>query len=72
MDYVKRKCIIDDLKKYVPDSNEDDFIEVCEWINEEGYDININDNKRISLSFDEFEGIKHLISCLTHESDKFE
>lgn len=71
MEYKKKKCIIDNLKKYVHDSNEYDFIEVSEWINGEGYDININDNKKISLSFDEFEGIKHLISCLTHETDKF-
>ena len=72
MEYVKKKCIIDDLKKYVPSCNEDDFIEISEWISGEGYDININDNKRISLSFEEFEGIKHIISCLEHEGDKFE
>jgi hypothetical protein len=71
MDYVKKKCIIDNLKKYSHQSNENEFIEVSEWVNGEGYDININDTKRISLSFDEFEAVKHLISCLINETDKF-
>ena len=71
MDYVKKKCIIDNLKKYSPQSDENEFIEVSEWVNGEGYDININDNKRISLSYDEYSAVTHLISCLQNERDKF-
>lgn len=71
MDFLKKKCIIDNLKKYSPQSNENEYIEVSEWSNGEGYDININDNKRISLSFDEYSAVTHLISCLQNERDKF-
>lgn len=36
-----------------------------------GGDIDINGEKHISIGFDEFEAIKHLISCLTYETNKF-
>lgn len=72
MQFIKKKCIIDNLKKYSPQSSEHEFIEISEWANGEGYDININDNKRISLSFDEYTAVTHVISCLNNEEDKFE
>ena len=71
MEYKKKKCIIDNLNKYSISSDEDGFIEISEWSSGEGYDININDIKRISVSFDEFEAIKHIISCLKYEENKF-
>lgn len=44
-------------------ADESDFVEVCEWKNGMGYDININDT-HISFTHGEFEAIKYLIECL--------
>ena len=44
-----------------------DFIEVTEWSNGEGWDVQINDDKHFSLHDTEFEMLKKLIKKL----DKF-
>ena len=47
-----RKSISDDLSKYKYLAKPDEFIEVTEWSNSEGWDITIND-KQFSLHEDE-------------------
>ena len=42
---------------------DDEFIEVCEWKNGEGYDIAINDT-HISLTHGELEAINYLVTQL--------
>ena len=42
-------------------SGENDFIEVCEWKNGEGYDIYIND-RQYSFTHGELEAINYLIA----------
>ena len=51
---------------YLNDSwhKEHDFMEVTEWSNKEGYDIQINDNKSFSLHFTELKALKKLIKEL--------
>lgn len=71
MEYFNAKTIIDDLKKYDLAKAQGSYIQITQWVYGEGWDIDINGEKHISISFDEFEAIKHLISCLTHETDKF-
>lgn len=55
-----RKSISADLNRFDYLAKENDFIEVTEWHNGEGWDININDTK-ISLTDGELKAINHLI-----------
>lgn len=71
MEYHNTKTIIDKLKKYNSNRTQADYIQITQWVNGERWDIDINGEKHISINFDEFEAIKHLISCLTYETDKF-
>jgi hypothetical protein len=43
---------------------EHDFIEVTEWTNREGWDIQISDTKSFSLHFTEYAALKKLIKFL--------
>lgn len=43
---------------------EHDFIEVTEWANGEGWDIQISDAKSFSLHFTEYKQLKKLIKFL--------
>lgn len=58
-----RKSIFSDLKDYCPFSKGDDFIEVTEWSNGEGFDVKISSfNDRVfSFTHGEFELIKELV-----------
>lgn len=67
MELVNRKSIHDDLKKYCVLAKDNDYIEVTEWTNDEGWDIIIND-KVISLSWGELEAINYLVKALDYES----
>lgn len=48
-----RKSLVVELK--------DDFIEVTEWENGEGYDIALSDKQVISITIGQFDAIKKLI-----------
>lgn len=65
MEIVNRKSINDSLKKYDYLAKDDDFIEVTEWANGEGYDISIND-KIISLTNGQLEAINYLTKSLEY------
>lgn len=65
MEIVNRKSINDNLKKYDYLAKDDDFIEVTEWVNGEGYDITIND-KIISLTAGKLEAINYLTKSLEY------
>ena len=43
---------------------ENDFIEVTEWSNKEGWDIQINQQQTFSLHFTEYDVLKKLIKKL--------
>lgn len=53
-----------ELKEYDYFAKEHDYAEVTEWTNGEGYDIDINGKKHISLTYGEFKAIKKLIKKL--------
>lgn len=60
MEVRQKKFISDDLKRYDPLASEEDYIEVTEWENGEGYDISIYENsqlKHLSLSYNELDAI---------------
>lgn len=60
-----RKSISDDLSKYKYSAKPDEFIEVTEWSNGEGWDITIND-KQFSLHEDELKAINYLVKHLEY------
>lgn len=74
MELNKRKTISDKLKKYCYFSNDDDdFIEVTEWTNGEGFDVNIytknNKDKLFSLTHGELDAINYLVKSLNYRDD---
>lgn len=70
MEFNKRRSVWDDLSKYTYSKDDNSFIEVTEWTNGEGFDINIYNKGKdqfMTLSRDEIEAINHLIGMLDHE-----
>ena len=68
MEFNSKKSVNDNLKKYDYLAKEDDFIEVTEWTNGEGYDIMIND-ETISLTEGQLNAINYLVKSLEYKSD---
>lgn len=67
-----RRSAYESLKVFTPFANENSFIEVTEWTNGEGWDINIDD-RHFQISIDELEAIQYLIGCIKYgkkEEDK--
>jgi hypothetical protein len=63
MEKSQRKSVADDLKKYCHLAKEADHIEVCEWHNGEGFDVELstNENRRFQFTWGEFKAIKKLV-----------
>lgn len=68
MEINNRISIYDNLRKYCHHAKDSDFIEVTEWTNGEGWDIQIKD-RNISLTYGELDAINYLIKALEY-SDK--
>ena len=66
MEHYNRKSVTDSLKKYDCLAKDSDFIAVTEWYNGEGWDISINDNKLISLTWGQLEAISYLVKSLDY------
>lgn len=60
MNFAKRKTVYADLRDYCHHAKADEIVEVCEWVNGEGWDIDIGDNKMISLTHGELHAIEVL------------
>lgn len=69
MKIKNRKSVIEDLKKFDMAADKDDFIEVCEWPNGEGFDISITDKKIIGFTRGELEAINFLTKILDYNID---
>lgn len=69
MEFNSRKSVNDKLKKYDYLAKDNDFIEVVEWTNGDGYDITINDDKIISLTSGQIDAINYLVRSLEYKSD---
>lgn len=69
MEFVSRKSVHDDLKKYDYISKDNGYIEVTEWVNGEGIDVTIESGstKLISLTYGELDAINHLQNALRYE-----
>lgn len=62
----QRKCITDNLRKYDYLAKESSFIELTEWTNGEGFDIDIDDEKHFSLTYGQLDAINYLIKTLEY------
>lgn len=68
MEKYKLKAISDDLRKYDYLAKEDDFIEVSEWNNGEGWNISIN-NDTFQLTIGQLDAINYLTKTLEYDRD---
>lgn len=66
MDMYTKKAVFSHLKKYDHIANDDDFIEVTEWKNEEGFDVDIvgKSPTRFQLTWGEYAALKKVIKKL--------
>ena len=69
MEVTQRKSITDDLSKYDILANNSSFIEVTEWGNGEGIDVQIDDKKHFSLTYGELEAIIYLKMSLCYNKE---
>lgn len=68
MEIYKRKTINDKLSKYTYSTKDNSsYIEITEWKNGEGWDIDIDGRKHITLTIGELEAINYLVKALNIE-----
>jgi hypothetical protein len=65
MKYNKLKSVSDNLKKYDYLAKDNDFIQVTEWANGEGYNIDINDQS-YNFTLGQLEAINYLTKSLDY------
>ena len=56
-----RKARFAELKAYDSFADKDDFMELCEWHNGEGFDVTI-DNRHFSLTWGQWECLQVLVN----------
>lgn len=67
MEFVERKSVNDKLRKYDHLAKDDDFIEVTEWANGEGWDVTINE-KQLLLTRGQLDAIEYLTRSLDYKN----
>lgn len=67
MEFVEKKSVNDKLRKYDHLAKEDDFIEVTEWANGEGWDITINE-RQLLLTREQLDAIEYLTRSLDYKN----
>lgn len=67
MDKYMRKAVFSELKKYDHIADENDYIEITEWKNGEGFDVDIVGklSTRFQLTWGEYAALKKLVKKLT-------
>ena len=64
MEFNQRTSIKDDLRKYDHLADKDSIIQVTQWANGEGWDISINDEPVISLTWGQLDAINYLVNTM--------
>jgi hypothetical protein len=66
MEDYKRKSVLTELTEYCYLREKHDYIEVTEWNNGEGFDVDINgkQRERFSLTWGEFKALKKAVKHL--------
>ena len=67
MECKKRKSVFAELNVFDYTAKENNFIQVTEWTNGEGWDISINDDTIFSLTCGQLEAINYLSKKLDYE-----
>ena len=67
MEFVERKSVNDKLRKYDHLAKKDDFIEVTEWANGEGWDVTINE-RQLLLTRGQLDAIEYLTRSLDYKN----
>jgi hypothetical protein len=62
MKVYKRDARLAELKPYCYHAKELEYMEVTDWHNGEGFDVTINDEKRISLTHGEWACLQVLVN----------
>lgn len=67
MDKYERLAVFSELKKYDPFAGEHDYIEVTEWYNGEGFDVEVSGKLpvRFQLTWGEYKALKKLVKELS-------
>ena len=60
----KRSSISEHLRKFCHYAKEDDYIEVTDWTNGEGFDIDLDGKQQIRLTHGELRAINTLVGML--------
>lgn len=68
MEIKKLKSAFEKMKVFDPFAKDDDFIQVIEWENGDGWHITIND-KSYNFTDGEIEAINHLIKSLVYDNE---
>lgn len=64
MEFNQRTSVKDDLRKYDHLADKDSIIQVTQWANGEGWDISINDEPVISLTWGQLDAINYLTNTI--------
>ena len=64
MEFNERTSVKDDLRKYDHLANKDSIIQVTQWANGEGWDISIDDEPVISLTWGQLNAINYLTNTI--------
>lgn len=64
MEFNERTSVKDDLRKYDHLANKDSIIQVTQWANGDGWDISIDDEPVISLTWGQLDAINYLTNTI--------
>ena len=66
MKKYKRKSVFCELKKYDHTANDNDYIEITSWNNDEGFDIDIYSHQidRFQMTIGQFKLLKKMVKKL--------
>lgn len=64
MEFNQRTSVKDDLRKYDHLANKDSIIQVTQWANGDGWDISIDDEPVISLTWGQLDAINYLVNTI--------
>ena len=62
METYQRQARFTELRPYDHFAKEDDFMEVCEWHNGEGFDVTIGNSQHFSLTQGQWECLQTLVN----------
>lgn len=67
MEFNQRTSVKDDLRKYDHLANKDSIIQVTQWANGDGWDISIDDEPVISLTWGQLDAINYLVNTIQYQ-----